>query len=567
MPIKLCHLIIVLLLSFFSPANAQDELYPEDSLSSPRDTMNFFLKTMKGFKTGDKKAINLAIKAIDKSNFEISTSTTSARIVAIKLINSLDRIEKINVQTLPDDMGDSTKWTYKTFNLKQDGKAFNAEISMTLDEDEGQWLFSAETNLSITAIEHSLNSHTVVAGVVEYSNWLTFLKNYLPSWTGKKTFFMQNGQWLAIFLMIFIVLIIERISRLYVDRMTQKILIKKGIVFDKKKQKKLVFPFSIIIISGILMICVRFLELDDKILAAFLRMGRIVFTFGTVLLAHKMVDTVGIYFENIAKLSDNKFDDILLPLVRKTSKFFVFSIGALLIGDSFNLDMKSILAGMGIGGIAFALAAKDTISNIFGSLTVLIDRPFSIGDWVLIGDKIEGTVEEVGLRSTRIRTFYDSLITVPNGLLTNIHIDNYGKRTYRRFTSKIGLQYDTPAPLIEKFCEGIRQIIAVHPATRKDYFHVYFSGMGASSLEILIYVFWKVPDWSQELQEKHRLLLDILRLGESLDVKFAFPTQTLHLYQEEKQEYKPMANDLNLNDLAKSLLNDPLAPTKHRSGV
>ena len=106
--------------------------------------------------------------------------------------------------------------------------------------------------------------------------------------------------------------------------------------------------------------------------------------------------------------------------------------------------MKSIIAGLGIGGIAFALAAKDTLSNIFGSLTVLVDRPFHIGDWVVIGGETEGNVEDVGLRSTRIRTFYDSIVTVPNGQLTNVVIDNFGQRKYRRYRTNVSVEYSTP---------------------------------------------------------------------------------------------------------------------------
>ena len=221
--------------------------------------------------------------------------------------------------------------------------------------------------------------------------------------------------------------------------------------------------------------------------------------------------------------------DILFLLIRKSVKTFVIALGIIFIGDSLTLDMKGLLTGLGIGGIAFALAAKDTISNIFGSLTVLLDRPFSIGDWVLIDDNIEGTIEMVGLRSTKIRTFYDSLISLPNGRLTNAHIDNYGKRTFRRYNSKIGLEYNTHPSKVEAFCDGVKEIIHKHPYTRKDYFHVYFNGFGESSLDILVYVFWKVPDWSKELEEKHKFLLAILELGNDLGIGFAFPTRTLHI--------------------------------------
>jgi len=187
--------------------------------------------------------------------------------------------------------------------------------------------------------------------------------------------------------------------------------------------------------------------------------------------------------------------------------------------------------------LAFALAAKDLLGNFFGSLTVLLDRPFHIGDWVIIGD-VEGSVEQVGFRSTRIRTFYNSLITLPNALLTTTKIDNMGARRYRRMKTMLGLTYDTPPEKIDAFCEGIRSLIQLHPYMRKDYYQVYFNQYSAASLDILVYVFWETPDWNTELRERHRFLLDVLRLAKQLDVEFAYPTQTLYL----KQDAEPVLN-------------------------
>jgi MscS family membrane protein len=209
---------------------------------------------------------------------------------------------------------------------------------------------------------------------------------------------------------------------------------------------------------------------------------------------------------------------------------FVVVIGIVFAADNLNIDVTSLLAGLGLGGLAFALAAKDLLGNFFGSVTVLLDRPFSIGDWVVIGD-IEGTVEQVGFRSTRVRTFYNSLVTMPNSILTTTKIDNMGARRFRRMKQILSVTYDTSPEKIEAFCEGIRKIIQLHPYMRKDYYQVYFNEYGAASLNVLVYVFWATPDWSMELRERHRFLLDILRLAKQLDVEFAFPTQTLYLKQ------------------------------------
>ena len=397
------------------------------------------------------------------------------------------------------------------------------------------------------------------------------IESYLPTWSHHKFFILTNGQWIGLFFIILAGIILEKLVRIYFGKMTIAVLNKRKITnFSKDLEKKVTFPIGIMTFSGIWIIAVRALGLENEQLSMFLRVGYVLFTCGSVMTAHQLVDVLCLYFEKKAKDSDNKFDDILVPLIRKTAKFFVLAIGIIFIGDSLTLDMKGILTGLGIGGLAFALAAKDTISNLFGSLTVLLDRPFRIGDWVLLDGKVEGTVVEVGLRSTRLRTFYNSVITVPNGQLTNIHIDNFGMREYRRFKTTIGVQYDTSPEKLEAFCEGIRQIIINHEYTRKDYFHVYFSNFGSSSLDILVYVFWRVPDWATELNEKHRLLIDILRLGNQMDINFAFPTRTLHLFNEEQQNInEPDINNFHQwgQNQATEITNNSISLKNHKSGI
>jgi len=178
--------------------------------------------------------------------------------------------------------------------------------------------------------------------------------------------------------------------------------------------------------------------------------------------------------------------------------------------------------------LAFALAAQDTIKNFFGSLMIFVDRPFQVGDWITSGD-LDGTVEEVGFRSTRIRTFRNSVMSIPNGVITNQMIDNHGLRVYRRFMTTIALTYDTPPELIDVFVKGLKQIVEDHPKTRKDYYEIHFNNMGSSSLDVLFYIFFNVPSWTDELVARHEVLLEIVRLAEHLGVNFAFPTQTLHV--------------------------------------
>ena len=228
------------------------------------------------------------------------------------------------------------------------------------------------------------------------------------------------------------------------------------------------------------------------------------------------------------KKTDTALDDQLVPLIRKVLKTFVVAIGTLFILSNLNIDIVPLLTGLSIGGLAFALAAQDTIKNFFGSLMIFIDKPFQIGDWITSGE-IDGNVEEVGFRSSRIRTFRNSLMSVPNGKLADRTIDNHGLRKYRRFYTQIAVTYDTPPELLQTFIDGLVQIVMNHPHTRKDYYNIFLNDMASFSLNIMFYIFFEVPNWTEELKARHEVLMEILMLGEKLEVNFAFPTQTLHM--------------------------------------
>jgi MscS family membrane protein len=360
----------------------------------------------------------------------------------------------------------------------------------------------------------------------------------MPEWTGRRSFILLNGQWIGIFLLIFLGIVIDRVSRFFLTKLILARLKTKHLKLNSKEAQKIKFPFGILTISIVWFVGIHLLEFNDSTLSIMVRLGHILFAISLTWVMGQIVTLVSEYFAQIADQTENKLDDILIPMLTKAARVFVYCIGAVFVAHSLTIDVTNIVAGLGIGGLAFALAAKDTLSNLFGSVTVVLDRPFHIGDWVKIGNDIEGTVVQVGFRSTRIRTFYDSIITIPNNQLTNVHIDNMNQRQYRRYLTHVTVQYDTSPEKIEAYCEGIRKIIASYETTRKDYFNVYLNNMSSSSLDILVQVYWIVPDYAAECSERHRLLVDIIRLANELDIDFAFPTRTLHLYNEQQADRK-----------------------------
>lgn len=242
----------------------------------------------------------------------------------------------------------------------------------------------------------------------------------------------------------------------------------------------------------------------------------------------RVLDIILLYAGQAAQRTESKMDEQLLPVIERGVQFLIFAGAIIQALRFFQVDITTLIAGISIGGLAIALAAQDTIKNLFGSLTIFLDKPFQIGDWINFAG-VDGTVEEVGFRSTRVRTFANSLVYVPNGKLADMVVDNFGLRRYRRFYTTIAVTYDTPPELIERFVEGLKDIIAAHPDTRKDFYAVRLNGLGAHSLDIMFYSFFDVPDWSQEVKARHEIILEILKLAKALGVRFAFPTQTMHV--------------------------------------
>jgi len=287
-------------------------------------------------------------------------------------------------------------------------------------------------------------------------------------------------------------------------------------------------PISFLVIFPLLILLVPVLQLPIVLNRYVILILRAIWPVFAIVFFYRVVDIISAYMAKLADRTESTLDDQLVPLVRKVLKTFVIIVGAIFILDNLEFDITGLIAGISIGGLAFALAAQDTIKNFFGSLMIFVDRPFQVGDWITSGD-VDGTVEEVGFRSTRIRTFRNSLMYIPNGLITNQTIDNHGLRKYRRFFTHISLTYDTPPQLIQTFVDGLKEIVDRHPKTRKDFYEIHFNEMASSSLNVMFYIFFDVPTWSEELRARHEVLLSVVELAEELGVNFAFPTQTLHV--------------------------------------
>lgn len=335
-------------------------------------------------------------------------------------------------------------------------------------------------------------------------------------------------QVVGIGLFLLIALLISRVTRMILEHRLARLLQRMGIVPPETLLRDLGRPLGWLAGAALFLVFLPELRLGIGTARILAVAARVIAAGSAALLGYRLVDLVAVFLANRAAQTDTKMDDQLVVLVRKTLRVIVVGIGLVFVLQNLSVDVTSLLAGLGIGGLALALAAKDTAANLFGSFTIFIDAPFYVGDWIKVAG-VEGTVMEIGLRSTRVRTFASSVVSVPNSTLATATIENFSRREYRRFTIRLGVAYHTTTDQLEAFVEGIRAIIASHPSTRKDYYEVHLVDFADSSLQVMVYTFFTCDTWSAELAGKHQLLIAFKRLAERIGVEFAFPTRTLHI--------------------------------------
>ena len=377
------------------------------------------------------------------------------------------------------------------------------------------WLFSKETVDAVPGLFRGVYPIGTVRG--------------LPNWAKAKIGAFQLWQIFGIIVFILLAIVLHKVLTKLIGLLLHLI---GNRLSDKDVAQKIYNsvsrPVSLFILTWVIIWLAPMLQLPPWWAKYELMALRIALSIFGILFFYRLVDLLSAFAMKLADKTESTLDDQLVPLARKILKGIVLILGLLVVLQNMDVNITTLLAGLSIGGLALALAAQDTVKNFFGSVMIFIDRPFQVGDWI-ITSMGEGTVEEVGVRSTRIRTFANSQIYIPNGMLADHAVNNMGLRKYRRFMTTVGLTYDTTPDQMEAFVQGLREIVKEHPTTWKDNYEIHFTEMGGSSLNILFYVFFEVPTWTKELEGKQQLLLAIMSLAEKLEVEFAFPTQTLHV--------------------------------------
>lgn len=246
--------------------------------------------------------------------------------------------------------------------------------------------------------------------------------------------------------------------------------------------------------------------------------------------ALKLVDlVVGAWRQRGVTDKDRSFDQQLAPILRKALKALVMTVATLVTLDNVGVNITGLIASLSIGGLALGLAAQDTVANLFGAVAVLVDKPFQVGDRVQF-ESVDGTVETIGLRSTRIRNLDGHLITVPNKTMGNATITNITLRQTIRTVMNLGLTYDTSPEGILRATNLVREVCLAHPGTKEV--SVAFNKFADSALNVQVVHVWKNSDYAAYLAGLQEINLEIKRRFDAEKLSFAFPTQTLYLRRE-----------------------------------
>lgn len=355
--------------------------------------------------------------------------------------------------------------------------------------------------------------------IVFINNYLAYINNILP-------FPIEEiGIALAIFILF---MLFRKFFTGYIFNLIYKISSKRGTELDKNILMAFENPLRLFFVALGIYAAIIYLPLNAEHQLWF---GKIFRSIIIVLAAtgfYNLFDAKSVILNRIQKLLDIELDRTLIPFLSKFARLLVVIFTFTIVAQEWNYDINGLIAGLGLGGLAIALAAKDALANIFGGIVIIIDKPFKLGDWISTAS-LEGTVEDISFRSTKIRTFAHSVVTVPNSTLANEAITNWSRMEKRRITFNLGVTYSTPKHKLENCISRITDMLHNHPDIHKETIFVNFDKFNESSLDIFLYFFTITTNWGEYLKVREDIHLKIMDILDDEGVSIAFPSRSIYI--------------------------------------
>jgi MscS family membrane protein len=506
------------------PAAVEQRLSPVKT-DNPRDTMRSFMGAMdrhvQALAERDRKAeawLDDAVRCLDLSSTNPVGRDSVGRESARHLKEVIDRVIVLDYDRIPDD-ATLARWRLRGTEI--------ALHRIPTGDRSGEFLFTPDTVARAKDFFLKVRDLPLQPGASGGGFHAPWQEQWVPPSLRPELFGVAAWQWLLIGALIFVGLIMRQVVR-FAGFLVKQATGRTAVTWDDELVDALIGPVTHLGTTGVWFASLHLIGVGGTAytVIAFLIKGA--FFVNLAYLAYKLAGFIGNQLERRLRQQHQDINQGLLRLLKQSLQLLALVFCLLLGAQNMGMDVASLIAGLGIGGLAFALAAKDTLANLLGSVMLMLDRPFRIGDYIIAAG-VEGTVEEIGFRCTRVRTLANSLTSVPNSTLVLANIDNLGVREHRRVREVYGLTYGTPTERLESFCSGVRSILQARPEVKQDAISVAFSALGSSSLDVLVNYHIKVGSWDEELAVRQAVLCEVLRLAERLEVSFAFPTQTLHL--------------------------------------
>lgn len=489
------------------------------------------------YRRGD---VDRMLRCLDLSDVPTVARQEVGRQLASKLRQIIVRQRRIILQEIPDsNYSDPYTW------LSQPEGAIEI-VRIPAGDRKGEWVFSRETvhaldRLYVVFEDKPYNEEIVaLTGPRHLPNlWFEpelWFRSHLPGWLRASVLStsqmnLEVYELLGFILVPILAFAIHRLTTLLLAACVQRFLVRRSWVLPRETVLQRLRPLGRWAAVVFLRWGVLLLEADRVVLVPLLAVLNpliwVLGLWGIFRLIDLISDVMEVHLASEKRRPE--FTLMMWPVGSLAIKITLFVLTLFHLMAIFSWDITAVLTGLGIGGLAIALGSQDALKNLFGSFTLIADRPFVVGESVKIGNHDVGVVEVVGLRSTRIRTADDTLLIVPNSSLTTMEITNYGRRRFRRYQTRLGIAYSTPRNSLVAFREGLKDVIRRLERTRKNHFEVAINELAASAIEVLVNVYFEVGDRHEELMARDAMILEVLRLAEELNIELAYPTQTIHL--------------------------------------
>lgn len=495
-------------------------------LESPRATLTTFFSAMNEVPADS----GAAARCLDLSDIPPLVCDTQGPILATELFAVFNRTKFVILEKVPA-YADGPDYVIP-ISIRLGGQIEDLPPIVIHKGEDGGWRIASQTVESLPRTYLRVKDLPVIGSLKDIEVAKTPLELWaeasLPAfWQQHGVLAVVNWKWPALLAALFLSYLAA-----VALRTTFKLLLRLktgtfGSTLAKPTLDSAGRGVGLLAMGGLFGAFVHSLQLVVEVKAAALLMAVVLGTVGGVWVAMAAVEFAISRITH--RIADNdRAERLFLPILRNLGRVAVFILAGVIFLQVIGFNVTGIIAGLGIGGIVVALAAKDSVENLFGSFTLIFEMPFQIGDWIISGD-IEGTVEEISLRSTTLRTFHDSTILVPNSKFIANPVENMGRRRYRRMKTTIGITYDATPDQVESFVSRVKEYLKDHPDTWTEKTQVAFNDYGPSSLNVLLYFFIAAPDWGEELRIRQEILLEVMRIAQNTGVHFAFPTQTMIL--------------------------------------